>query len=100
MLAQVQSRGWVVLDEVPDREIVVGAVTKPWEANVTFRSIPANEFVAFQEPEYVKIVWTVRVDAIGPNASVFRTERALSLPIVSHELNSGGTGPFCRPASS
>lgn len=74
MLAQVQSLGWVVLDEVPDREIVVGAVTKPWEANVTFRSIPANEFVAFQEPEYVKIVWTLRVDAIGPNASVFRTE--------------------------
>jgi len=63
MLAQVQSRGWVVLDEVPDREIVVGAATKPWEANVTFRPIPGTEFAAFQEPNYIKIVWALRADA-------------------------------------
>jgi hypothetical protein len=74
MLAEVQSLGWVVLDEVPDRQIVVGAVTKPWEANVTFRSIPAEEFAAFHEPDYVKIAWTLRADPIGPKKSIFRTE--------------------------
>src|ERR1051326_7937540 len=35
LMAVVQWIGWGVLAEVPDREIVVGAVTKPWEANVT-----------------------------------------------------------------
>lgn len=74
LLAQAQSLGWMVLGEVPDREILVGAVTKPWEANVTFRSIPANEFAAFHEPDYVKIVWTLRADPIATNASIFRTE--------------------------
>jgi hypothetical protein len=29
MLAEVQALGWVVLDEVPDREIAVGPVTRP-----------------------------------------------------------------------
>ena len=43
MLAQTLSLGWVVLAEIPDREIVVGAVTKPWEANVIFRSVPPGD---------------------------------------------------------
>ena len=74
LLAEMQALGWVVLDEIPDREVVVGAVTKPWEANVTFRSIPAEEFATFQEPDFVKIAWTLRADPIDVNRSVFRTE--------------------------
>jgi hypothetical protein len=74
LLAEVRALGWVVLDEIPDRELVVGAVTRPWEANVTFRSIPANHFAAFQEPGYVKIVWTLRADPIDTGRSIFRTE--------------------------
>ena len=84
MLAEAQSLGWVVLEEDPDREIVVGAVTRPWEANVTFRPIPATEFAAFQEPNYIKIAWTVRADAIGANASIFHTEtRAVATDAVA-----------------
>jgi hypothetical protein len=79
LLAEVQSLGWVVLAETPGREIVVGAATKPWEANVTFRSLPAETFAAFDEPGYVKIAWTLRADPIGADASIFRTEtRALA----------------------
>jgi hypothetical protein len=79
LLDEVRSLGWVVLDEVPDREIVLGAVTKPWEANPVFRPIPAGEFAAFAEPQYVKIAWTLRADPVGAAASIFRTEtRALA----------------------
>ena len=52
----------------------MGAVTQPWEANVVFRPLPPNDFVAFNEPDYVKIVWTLRADAIDASASIFRTE--------------------------
>jgi hypothetical protein len=74
LLALTRSIGWGVLAEVPGREVVVGAATQPWFADVVFRPIPADEFVAFNEPDHVKIVWTLRADAIGPYASVFRTE--------------------------
>lgn len=66
--------GWVVLAEMPGHEIVMGAVTRPWEPNVVFRSIPAEHFAAFNEPDYVKIVWTLRADAIGPYSSIARSE--------------------------
>jgi hypothetical protein len=63
-----------VLAEVPGREIVMGAVTQPWHANVVFRPLPPDEFAAFNEPGYVKIVWTLRADPRGAHASIFRTE--------------------------
>jgi hypothetical protein len=74
LLAEVQSLGWGVLAEVPEREVVVGAVTKPWEANVTFRALPSDQFAAFSEPGYVKIAWTLSAESIGATDSIFRTE--------------------------
>jgi hypothetical protein len=73
-LADMRALGWVVRAEKPGCEIVAGAVTQPWEANVTFRSVSAERFAAFNEPDYVKIVWTLRADAVGDDASIFRTE--------------------------
>jgi hypothetical protein len=74
LIAEVLSLGWVILAEVPEREIVVGAVTRPWEPDVTFRSVPPEAFAAFDEPGYVKIAWTLRADPTNPRCSVFRTE--------------------------
>jgi hypothetical protein len=66
--------GWVVLADMPGHEIVMGAVTRPWEPNVVFRGIPAEQFATFDEPEYVKIVWTLRADAISQYSSMARSE--------------------------
>ena len=74
LLEEMQSIGWGVLADIPGREVVVGAVTRPWEANVTFRALPPDQFAAFKEPGYVKIVWTIRADPITASESVFRTE--------------------------
>jgi hypothetical protein len=74
LLAEVRALGWGVLAEVPEREVVVGAVTKPWEANVTFRALPPDQFAAFDEPDYVKIAWTIRADPMNTGESIFRTE--------------------------
>jgi len=74
LLATVLSMGWGILAEQPEREIVVGAVTRPWEANVTFRSLPPEQFVAYDEPGDVKIVWTLRVRPIGEHHALFMTE--------------------------
>jgi hypothetical protein len=52
----------------------MGAVTQPWYANVVFRPLPPDEFVSFDQPGYVKIVWTLRADPTGRRTSVFRTE--------------------------
>jgi hypothetical protein len=72
VLAFTKSIGWGVLAEVPGREVVMGAVTQPWNPNVVFRPLTPDQFFAFNEPGYVKIVWTLRADPIGQNRSIFR----------------------------
>ena len=37
LLAWARELGWAVLAEIPDREVVLGAVTRPWDANPVFR---------------------------------------------------------------
>ena len=73
LVAVTTSMGWGVLAET-SREIVVGAVTKPWQANPVFRAVAPEAFAAFCEPDYVKIVWTLRADPAGTSESIFRTE--------------------------
>jgi hypothetical protein len=74
LLSQTTSLGWRVLEQNPGREVVVGAVTQPWMSNVVFRGLAPEEFRAFQEPGYVKIVWTLRADSVAESESIFRTE--------------------------
>jgi hypothetical protein len=74
LLSAMRAMGWGVLAEIPGREIVMGAVTQPWQADVVFRSLPAAEFAAFAEPGFVKIVWTLRADPVDESTSIFRTE--------------------------
>jgi hypothetical protein len=71
---QAKAWGWSVLGERPGREIVFGAATRPWVANPTFRGLFADEFVNFDEPDYVKIAWTLAADPRGDYESVARTE--------------------------
>ncbi len=74
LLAVTTALGWGVLAEIPGREIVVGAVTQPWKGNVVFRAVSSDEFAAFNEPDYAKIVWTLRADPIDAATSIVRTE--------------------------
>jgi hypothetical protein len=74
LVALCRSLGWGVLTEEPGREIVMGAATQPWVADPVFRAIAPDCFAAFDEPDYVKIVWTLRADPAGDGETVFRTE--------------------------
>lgn len=63
-----------MLAEVPGRQIVFGAATRPWDANVVLRALPPEAFKGFREPDYAKLVWTLPADPIGKAWSMFRTE--------------------------
>lgn len=74
LLTWAEALGWGVLAQIPGREVVMGAVTRPWEPNVVFRRIRPDEFADFDEPGYVKIIWTLRSDPISATESTARTE--------------------------
>ncbi|HET9342299.1 MAG TPA: hypothetical protein VFO25_05260 [Candidatus Eremiobacteraceae bacterium] len=72
-VAQAISYGWGVLAEDPGHEIILGAVSQPWEQNVAFQSLPPDEFASYQSAGYAKIVWTLDAEPTGPSTSIART---------------------------
>ena len=59
VVEQMRSMGWSVLSATPQREIVLGAVTQPWNRDVVFRAPPPEQFAAFHEPDQVTILVTI-----------------------------------------
>jgi hypothetical protein len=73
LVEETLALGFDVLAEVPNREIVVGTYTQPWHQQVTFHPLPPEEFATFAEPGYVKIVYTLGAEQLGPGRSRFVT---------------------------
>jgi hypothetical protein len=81
--SRMAAMGWGYLLENVDPEtdpfcVVMGAITRPWEANVIFHPLPPAEFKAFADPGWVKIAWEIRVDARKSDTYVKTDTRALA----------------------
>jgi len=66
--------GWVILEELPGEELIAGAVTQPWEPVVQFRGLAPEQFGAFGERGYAKIVWGIGARPCGEKAATVYTE--------------------------
>jgi hypothetical protein len=53
LIDDMRAIGWGLLAETPDREIVMGGYTRPWEPAPVFHAVPADGFAAFDEPGVV-----------------------------------------------
>lgn len=73
LLETTQALGWRVLAHEPGRALALGAYTRPWEPEVVFHGLPPEDFVRFGEPGWVKIVWTLEAEPLGPMRSRFVT---------------------------
>jgi hypothetical protein len=74
LLADMRSVGWGLLDEQPGRFVVCGSICQPWRADVTFTPLAPAAFAEWCEPGWVKIAWTLEVDAVAPAATRFAHE--------------------------
>jgi hypothetical protein len=74
LVAWAEALGWGLLAKIPGREVVLGAVTRPWEPNVVFHPLQPAEFADFHQPGYVKIIWTLRSDPVSATESIARTD--------------------------
>lgn len=74
LLDSMLERGWEILGETPDQEIVAGTVTQPWVSNVQFRGFLPAEFVAFAEPGFAKIVMNLAAKDCGDGGAIISTE--------------------------
>jgi hypothetical protein len=66
--------GFVILEEDPPREFVIGAVGKFWRPDSGMVRITRDEFRTFDEPGFAKAILTLTVEERGPSRSLLATE--------------------------
>jgi hypothetical protein len=59
--------GFQVLADEPDR-LIVGAIGRFWEPQITFAQVSAADFAHFAEPGWGKLVWELRGEDDAPGA--------------------------------
>lgn len=74
LVEEMLGLGWGRLAEVPGRYFVAGAACQPWQADVVFSPILAEQFATHAEANRVKIAWTLEVEPLGPELTRFATE--------------------------
>jgi hypothetical protein len=74
LVAATRGMGWQELHRRPGRELVMGAAVQPWLPEPVFKPIPPDLFLAYAEPDHVKIVWTLEAEDLSPDRTRFRTE--------------------------
>jgi hypothetical protein len=74
LVEETRRLGWGVLEDEPGRYYCAGAVCQPWLADVVFRAVPPGDFREYDEPDLVKIAWTLEALPLGAERTRFSTE--------------------------
>jgi len=77
--------GWLLLGEVPGREVAFGAVGTFWKPDIEWHDLAAEQFACFAEPGWGKIACHLLVRPDGPGRS-----------ILSYECRTATTDPASR----
>lgn len=62
--------GFMILQEVPGREVVVGSVGQFWHLNIPFAKVPPVDFRDFAEPGWGKLAWAISVEPYREGSTV------------------------------
>lgn len=75
------ARGWMLLGEQPGRQLVYGAVTKPWKGTggSPDHAVAAEDFAGFAEPGFAKLAESTWVCPYGTRAAVLTMESRVQL---------------------
>ncbi|HRC84447.1 MAG TPA: hypothetical protein PK413_02425 [Thermoanaerobaculia bacterium] len=74
LLAETLGLGWGMLVNRPPERILCGAHCRPWQADVVFSAIAPDQFAGWNEPDQVKIAWSLETEPLGPERTLFAHE--------------------------
>jgi hypothetical protein len=72
---RLQGTGFVILEEVPNNELVIGVAGRFWRPDGgRCLDLAADDFAGFSRSGYAKVAWNFRLRAETPESTVLSTE--------------------------
>lgn len=63
-------KGFMILEEVPGREVVVGSVGQFWHLEIPFANVAPADFSDFKEAGWGKLAWAISVEPFRDGSTV------------------------------
>ncbi|MBX2960950.1 MAG: hypothetical protein KF687_00480 [Cyclobacteriaceae bacterium] len=98
-LQALENSRFVKLDEIQDREIILGIIGQPWTPAGNLRIFQPNEFVSFTDPNFIKASWSFELVKISDNQTEVKTETRITCPTVKTRRMFGFYWSLIKPFS-
>lgn len=73
-VSDIAHSGFVLLDEKPGEELVIGIVGKFWKLSGNITRVSPETFISYNERDFAKAVWNFSLRAIDQTATELSTE--------------------------
>jgi|JI10StandDraft_1071094.scaffolds.fasta_scaffold465991_2 hypothetical protein len=90
---------FVVLEEIPDKEIIIGLIGQPWTLSGNLQIFQPQDFIKFNDPAHVKASWSFELTPISSSKTELRTETRIACPTPKIKRRFGAYWFFIKPFS-
>ncbi|MFD0352027.1 hypothetical protein ACFQ0M_49490 [Kitasatospora aburaviensis] len=90
----------MALGENPGRELVFGAVGRPWQPSIEWRRVESRDFTPFDEPDWAKMAAALVVHPYGTSRSLLTYEARTACTDPASDARFGRYWALVSPASA
>lgn len=90
---------FVVLEEIPDKEIIIGLIGQPWTPSGNLQIFQSQNFITFNDPSYIKASWIFELIAVTSTTTELRTETRIACHATKVKRRFGTYWFFIKPFS-
>jgi len=69
----LKSMGFTILEQQPDKEIILGLIGQFWKVNGNIQHCSKEEFISFDRPEFARATWNFEIAPAGDRC-ILKTE--------------------------
>ncbi|MBK9013812.1 MAG: hypothetical protein IPM82_06840 [Saprospiraceae bacterium] len=62
--------GFMLLEEIPGKEVVVGSVGQFWHLHIPFAEVAPEDFAQFDQPGWGKLAWAISVEPYRDGSTI------------------------------
>lgn len=71
---------FVKLEEVADKEIILGIIGQPWKFAGNLQKFQSHEFISFNNAEFIKATWSFELVKLSSTQTEIKTETRIACP--------------------
>lgn len=79
-IKHLENSRFVLLEELPDKEIIIGIIGQPWTLTGHLQLFQAHEFIPFNDKGYIKASWSFELVSISLTQTEVKTETRIACP--------------------